>query len=82
MAFCVLGHLELGAYPAPTAVLKDLKDGRITGEDVPKSVIAVATVAEEQMGGTSGALYSCVPLFQLSFAFPVSSREASMLTTS
>lgn len=55
-------HLELGAYSPPTAVLKDLNDGRISGEDVPKSVIAVATVAEEQMGGTSGALYSCVPL--------------------
>ena len=42
------------------AVLKDLKEGRITGEHVPKSVIAVAKVAEEQMGGTSGAIYSCV----------------------
>ena len=44
------------------AVLKDLKEGRITGEHVPKSVIAVAKVAEEQMGGTSGALYSYVPI--------------------
>ena len=42
------------------AVLKDLKEGRITGEHVPKSVIAVSKVAEEQMGGTSGAIYSCV----------------------
>ena len=41
-----------------TAVLKDLQEGRISGADVTRSVIAVAKVAEEQMGGTSGALYS------------------------
>ena len=41
-----------------TAVLKGLQEGRISGEDVTRSVIAVAKVAEEQMGGTSGALYS------------------------
>ncbi|KAH9940922.1 dihydroxyacetone kinase [Epithele typhae] len=40
------------------AVLKGLQEGRISGEDVTRSVIAVAKVAEEQMGGTSGALYS------------------------
>ncbi len=44
----------------PTAILKGLQEGRISGEDVTKSVITVAQVAEEQMGGTSGALYSCV----------------------
>ena len=76
-----------GAYSAPTAVLKDLKEGRIAGEDVPKSVIAVAKVAEEQMGGTSGALYSCVCLsslplpFVLPFSTPVPPAVA-MLTTS
>lgn len=47
------------------AVLKALQDGRISGEDVTRSVIAVAQVAEEEMGGTSGALYSCVSLVDL-----------------
>lgn len=40
------------------AVLKEIEEGRITGEDVVGSVISVSRVAEEQMGGTSGALYS------------------------
>ena len=40
------------------AVLKEVESGRITGHDVVGSVIAIAGVAEEQMGGTSGALYS------------------------
>ncbi|KAI1793554.1 dihydroxyacetone kinase 1 [Ganoderma leucocontextum] len=52
------GDCGLTLKAGAAAVLKDLNEGRITGEDVPKSVIAVAKVAEEQMGGTSGALYS------------------------
>lgn len=40
------------------AVLAAVKNGKISGEDVVGSVIAVSKVAEEQMGGTSGALYS------------------------
>ncbi len=44
----------------PVAVLKGLQAGRISGDDVVRSVIAIAQVAEEEMGGTSGALYSCV----------------------
>ena len=56
-------------HAALTAVLKDLQEGRISGEDVTRSVIAVAKVAEEQMGGTSGALYSCVAVSGPSVSF-------------
>lgn len=42
------------------AVLADVKSGKITAEDIVGSVIAVSKVAEEQMGGTSGAIYSYV----------------------
>ncbi|KAG5645704.1 hypothetical protein DXG03_005399 [Asterophora parasitica] len=43
---------------AGDAVLKKLSEGNIDGSDLVGSVIAVAQVAEEAMGGTSGALYS------------------------
>lgn len=43
------------------AVLREVEAGRISGEDVVGSMIDISRVAEEQMGGTSGALYSCVP---------------------
>lgn len=42
----------------PVAVLADIKSGKITGKDVVGSMIAISKVAEEQMGGTSGAIYS------------------------
>jgi dihydroxyacetone kinase len=42
-------------YPA---VLDRLRAGSITGEDVVGALIAVSEVASENMGGTSGALYS------------------------
>lgn len=41
-----------------TAVLADLKSGKITPDDVVGSMVAISKVAEEQMGGTSGAIYS------------------------
>lgn len=45
---------------SPAAVLKKVEDGTIKGSDVIQAVITIAQVAEEEMGGTSGALYSCV----------------------
>src|SRR6267154_6109946 len=51
--------------PVPTlllAVLARLRAGSISGEDVIGALIAVSEVAAEKMGGTSGALYSCVRL--------------------
>jgi hypothetical protein len=42
-------------------VLALLHAGSISGEDVVGALIAVSEVAAEKMGGTSGALYSCVP---------------------
>lgn len=41
-------------------VLAKIDDGTINGDDVVRSMITIATVAEEAMGGTSGALYSYV----------------------
>ncbi|KAH9840217.1 dihydroxyacetone kinase [Rhodofomes roseus] len=52
------GDCGLTLKDGANGVLKALESGQITGEDVVGSVIAVSKVAEEQMGGTSGALYS------------------------
>ena len=41
-------------------VLAKIDDGTINGDDFVRSMITIATVAEEAMGGTSGALYSYV----------------------
>jgi hypothetical protein len=43
-------------------VEKAVKAGSITGTDLVADVVAIAKVAETEMGGTSGALYSCVHL--------------------
>jgi dihydroxyacetone kinase len=40
------------------AVLKKLAEGEITSNELVGSIITIAKVAEEMMGGTSGALYS------------------------
>jgi len=46
--------LKVGA----SAVLKQLAAGNIKGNDVVSAMITIAQVAEEEMGGTSGGLYS------------------------
>lgn len=48
-------HLNLG-------VLSEIKNGNINGADVIGATLAIAKQTEEQMGGTSGALYSYVYL--------------------
>lgn len=52
------GDCGLTLKAGATAVLKEVEEGRISGSDVVGSIIAISKVAEEQMGGTSGALYS------------------------
>jgi dihydroxyacetone kinase len=42
------------------SLLKSIAEGKVSGNDVIGSFIEVSTIAEEQMGGTSGALYSFV----------------------
>ena len=54
MRFCA----NLPVCLSLSAVLADVKSGKISGKDVVGSIIAVSKVAEEQMGGTSGAIYS------------------------
>lgn len=44
----------------PLAVRERVINGQITGEDVVSAVLTISRVVEEKMGGTSGALYSCV----------------------
>lgn len=43
-----------------TAVLEALRNGTVSGDDVLGSVITISRIAEDAMGGTSGALYSSV----------------------
>jgi hypothetical protein len=50
-----IGSYTLIVYPA---VLARLHAGSISGEDIVGALIAVSEVASEEMGGTSGALYS------------------------
>lgn len=52
------GDCGLTLKSGATAVLGAIKDGRISGDDVVSSLITISQVAEEQMGGTSGALFS------------------------
>jgi hypothetical protein len=40
------------------AVIGKIDNGTIEGNNIVSSLIAIAQVAEEVMGGTSGALYS------------------------
>lgn len=46
--------LEAGAK----ALLKAIKEGKLNGKNVIEDVSVIAEVVEEDMGGTSGALYS------------------------
>ena len=60
-AFASANRARAVLLPPPytyAVVLKALQEGRISGEDAVMSAITVSKIAEEQMGGTSGALYS------------------------
>lgn len=48
------------AHYIHAAVLEALSKGSISGNDVLGSVITISRIAEDAMGGTSGALYSSV----------------------
>ncbi|TCD71862.1 Dihydroxyacetone kinase 2 [Steccherinum ochraceum] len=52
------GDCGLTLKDGAQSVLREVEAGRISGDDVVGSMIAISRVAEEQMGGTSGALYS------------------------
>ncbi|KIY51925.1 dihydroxyacetone kinase [Fistulina hepatica ATCC 64428] len=52
------GDCGLTLKAGAEGVLKKVQEGTITGDNVVQSTIAIAQVAEEAMGGTSGALYS------------------------
>ena len=52
------GDCGLTLKGGATGVLQAIKEGKISGEDIVSSLIAISQGAEEQMGGTSGALFS------------------------
>jgi len=52
------GDCGLTLKAGAEGVLAKIDGGEITGSDLIRSIIAIAQVAEEAMGGTSGALYS------------------------
>lgn len=41
-----------------SGVLDSIKEGRLTGDNVIQTVMVIASVVDDEMGGTSGALYS------------------------
>lgn len=58
---CHSFHATVADRHESKGVLEVLSQGVIVGDDVVNSMIAISRVAEEKMGGTSGALYSFVP---------------------
>ncbi|KAF7983385.1 hypothetical protein HWV62_22391 [Athelia sp. TMB] len=52
------GDCGLTLKSGASGVLSRLESGQINGQDIVGSTIEIARVAEEHMGGTSGALYS------------------------
>ncbi|KAI0272604.1 hypothetical protein BC834DRAFT_857521 [Gloeopeniophorella convolvens] len=56
------GDCGLTLQTGANALLARLRDGSISGEDVVGTLIAVSEIAADQMGGTSGALYSALGL--------------------
>ncbi|KAF8817412.1 dihydroxyacetone kinase [Phlegmacium glaucopus] len=52
------GDCGLTLKAGAEGVLAKVKSGEIKGDDLIRSIITIAQVAEEEMGGTSGALYS------------------------
>ncbi|KAG6902329.1 hypothetical protein C0995_001366 [Termitomyces sp. Mi166 len=63
------GDCGLTLKAGAEAVLRKLSERKISGFDIGASIIVVAQVAEEAMGGTSGALYS--------YVYPITSRWQS-----
>ena len=57
------GDAGLTLEAGSKAILKAIQSGNIAGKNVISDVATIAEVVEEDMGGTSGALYSCVPEF-------------------
>ncbi|KAI9464182.1 dihydroxyacetone kinase [Boletus coccyginus] len=72
------GDCGLTLSAGASGVLEVLNQGVITGRDVIKSMIAISSVAEEKMGGTSGALYS---IFFSSLAQALACSSAAVATT-
>jgi hypothetical protein len=55
----ILSSIHSSAFPA---LLAKLDAGLVSGHDVVGAIVEISQIAEEHMGGTSGALYSYVLL--------------------
>ncbi|EPQ56353.1 dihydroxyacetone kinase [Gloeophyllum trabeum ATCC 11539] len=73
------GDCGLTLKAGAEAVLQQIQKGAIKGDDVLGAVIQVSQVAEKEMGGTSGALYS---IFFSALAQGLQSSAGSQSTTS
>ncbi|KAF9269147.1 dihydroxyacetone kinase [Marasmius fiardii PR-910] len=71
------GDCGLTLKAGAQGVLSKINDGSISGKDVIGSVIGISQVAEEVMGGTSGALYS---IFFSALAQGLSAASSSSAT--
>jgi len=52
------GDCGLTLKDGALAVLEEIKNGNMKGKDLVGDIVAIAKVAEQKMGGTSGAIYS------------------------
>ncbi|KAG9312962.1 dihydroxyacetone kinase [Chiua virens] len=71
------GDCGLTLSAGASGALQSLNRGAITGDDVINSMIMISNVAEEKMGGTSGALYS---IFFSSLAQALARSSATVAT--
>ncbi|KAI0311745.1 Dak1 domain-containing protein, partial [Amylostereum chailletii] len=55
------GDCGLTLQAGARAVLEDIRSQKISGDDVVGCMIVLSSIAADKMGGTSGAIYSCVP---------------------
>lgn len=60
-----------------SGVLDAMQAGKVTGQNVLRDIVAIADVAEEVMGGTSGSLYS---IFFSGLAAAITASKALDLT--
>ena len=53
-------------------VLKAIQEAKITGKNIIADMLEISKVVDEEMGGTSGALYSCATAYSFHQDIPLS----------
>ena len=64
-------HVQVINVADTTAVLAKISDGGIDGNDLVRTFGTIGQIAEESMGGTSGALYSFASCYAFLSLFPL-----------